>query len=75
MLFRSISKLDGFGFTWKDTGEKSYGLSAQQVEQVIPEVVRTRPDGYKGINYLNLIAFLVEAIKDLKQEITELKSK
>lgn len=70
-----ISKLNGFGFNWKDTGEKSYGLSAQQVEEVLPEIVRTRPDGFKGINYLNLIAFLVEAIKDLKQEISELKSK
>lgn len=70
-----ISKLTGFGFNWKDSGQKSYGLSAQQVEEVLPEIVRTRPDGYKGINYLNLVAFLVEAIKDLKQEITELKSK
>lgn len=69
-----LSKLNGFGFTWKDTGEKSYGLSAQQVEEIIPEIVKTRPDGHKGINYMNLIAFLVEAIKDLKQEIQELKS-
>lgn len=70
-----ISQLTGFGFTWKESKEKAYGLSAQQVEQVIPEIVRDRPDGTKGINYMNLVAFLVEAIKDLKQEITELKAK
>jgi hypothetical protein len=68
-----LERLNGFAFTWRDTKEKSYGLSAQEVEQVLPEIVRDRPDGVKGINYLNLIAFLVEAIKDLKQEIQELK--
>jgi hypothetical protein len=68
-----ISQLTGFGFTWKDSKEKSFGLSAQEVEKVIPEIVRNRPDGTKGINYMNLTAFLIEAIKDLKQEIQELK--
>ena len=68
-----ISRLTGFGFTWRDSKEKSYGLSAQEVEKVIPEIVKNRPDGTKGINYMNLVAFLIEAIKDLKQEVTELK--
>ena len=68
-----IGQLTGFGFTWKDSKQKSYGLSAQEVEKVIPEIVKDRPDGTKGINYMNLTAFLIEAIKDLKQQITELK--
>jgi hypothetical protein len=68
-----ISQLTGFGFTWKDSKQKAYGLSAQEVEKVIPEIVKDRPDGTKGINYMNLTAFLIEAIKDLKQEVTELK--
>ena len=68
-----ISQLTGFGFTWKDSKQKSYGLSAQEVEKIIPEIVRDRADGTKGINYMNLTAFLIEAIKDLKQEIVELK--
>jgi hypothetical protein len=68
-----ISQLTGFGFTWKDSKQKAYGLSAQEVEKVIPEIVKDRPDGTKGINYMNLTAFLIEAIKDLKQEILELK--
>jgi len=68
-----ISQLTGFGFTWKDSKQKAYGLSAQEVEKVIPEIVKDRPDGTKGINYMNLTAFLIEAIKDLKQEIEELK--
>ena len=68
-----ISQLTGFGFTWKDSKQKAYGLSAQEVEKVIPEIVKDRPDGTKGINYMNLTAFLIEAIKDLKQEVSELK--
>ena len=68
-----ISQLTGFGFTWKDSKQKSYGLSAQEVEKVIPDIVRDRADGTKGINYMNLTAFLIEAIKDLKNEIAELK--
>ena len=68
-----ISQLTGFGFTWKDSKQRSYGLSAQEVEKVIPDIVKDRPDGTKGINYMNLTAFLVEAIKDLRQEIVELK--
>jgi len=68
-----ISKLTGFGFTWKDSKQKAYGLSAQEVEKVIPEIVKDRPDGTKGINYMNLTAFLIEAIKDLKQEVQALK--
>ena len=68
-----IGQLTGFGFTWKESKEKSFGLSAQEVEKVIPEIVRNRPDGTKGINYMNLTAFLVEAVKELKQEIQELK--
>jgi hypothetical protein len=68
-----IGQLTGFGFTWKESKQKAYGLSAQEVEKVIPEIVKDRPDGTKGINYMNLTAFLIEAIKDLKQEIQELK--
>lgn len=70
-----LEQLNGFKFTWKETGENAYGLTAQDVEKVIPEIVKSRPDGYKGINYLNIIAFLVEAVKDLKQEIQELKNR
>lgn len=70
-----ISKINGFEFTWKNSGETAYGFSAQEVEKIIPAVVKQRDDGNKGINYLNLIAFLVEAVKDLKKEVQELKNR
>jgi hypothetical protein len=69
-----IQQLNGFKFTWKETGEGSYGLSAQDVEKIIPEIVKVRPDGFKGINYLNIIALLIESIKDLNKQIQDLRN-
>jgi hypothetical protein len=60
-----INKLRGVSFDWKDNGNHSYGLIAQEVEQVIPDIVSTGPDGTKTLNYDALIGFLIEAIKQL----------
>lgn len=70
-----VQQLQGIEFSWKESGLKSFGLSAQDVEKVIPEIVRTREDGIKGINYINIIAFLVEAIKDLNNKVDKLQNK
>ena len=58
--------LRGVSFNWKDNGKPSYGLIAQEVEEIIPEVIDTGEDGTKTLNYDALIGFLVEAIKELK---------
>jgi hypothetical protein len=68
-----IENLTGIKFNWKDTKETSYGLSAQEVEKVLPEIVKTRENGLKGVNYLNIIAILIESVKELKNEIENLK--
>lgn len=68
-----VTKLNGIKFDWKDTKTTSYGLSAQEVEKILPSIVKQREDGNKGINYNNLIAFLIESIKDLQNQINELK--
>lgn len=49
------------------------GLIAQDVEQVVPEVVRTQPDGKKAIAYANLVALLIEAFKEQQIKINELE--
>ncbi len=49
------------------------GLIAQEVEFIIPEVVKTDDDGMKSIEYQNLVGLLVEAIKDQQKQILELK--
>ena len=53
---------------------KRIGLIAQEVELIVPEVVRTDDNGMKSIEYQNLIGLLVGAIKDQQKQINELKN-
>ncbi len=53
---------------------QSYGLMAQEVEQVLPELVSTDVDGYRAVNYSKLPLLSVQAIKDLKAENDVLKA-
>ena len=64
-----MMQLRGVTFTWKSNPEygNRIGFIAQELEQVLPELVFTNDvDGYKGINYAEVTAVLVEAIKYLK---------
>lgn len=63
-----LSKLRGVGFNWKTTGAKSYGVIAQELEEVLPELVNT-VDGVKSVSYLALIGFLLEAVKELSEKL------
>jgi hypothetical protein len=66
-----INSLNGVRFVWKDTGEKSAGLLAQDVENKIPELVKTNNNGIKSLNYSGIIAVLVEAVKYLLEKDKE----
>lgn len=68
----TVMQLKGVEYNWKDTGDKGMGLIAQDVEQIIPYLVSENDNG-KSIMYQNMIGLLVEAIKELKQEIDSLK--
>ena len=87
-----VCAMEGFTFEWNDVadkigmsdGERHFGLSAQTVEPLAPEVVvvndmLVNPDDgtndYKTIRYDRLVPMLVEAIKDLKTENDDLKSR
>ena len=50
------------------------GLIAQEVEKVLPEVVSTQNDGYKGVDYQKIIALLIESIKELEQKVKVLEN-
>lgn len=50
-----------------------FGLLAQEVEQVLPEVVTTFPDGRMAVSYTDFIAILIEAVKQQQKEIDTLK--
>tara|TARA_R100000900_G_scaffold53806_6_gene43614 strand:+ start:9449 stop:14683 length:5235 start_codon:yes stop_codon:yes gene_type:complete len=74
-----VMQIRGTEYDWKE-GNKSYkghdvGVIAQDVEKVLPEAVSTKPDGTKGVHYNKLIPLLIEAVKDLNQQVDELKDK
>ena len=50
-------------------------MIAQEVELIIPEVVRTDDDGMKSIEYQNLVALLIQAIKEQQKQINDLKNR
>jgi hypothetical protein len=70
-----VSQLRGVEFDRNDIGGNPHqiGVIAQEVEKIISEVVTTHNDGIKSVAYGNLVALLIEAIKELKQELNELK--
>ena len=72
-----VSKLSGYEFDWNDKQETfkghDVGVIAQEVEEVLPEVVQTRDTGYKAVKYEKIVPLLIEAIKELKEEVEELK--
>lgn len=57
--------------TTTNTNPKKIGLIAQEVEEVIPEAVRTTEDGTKGIEYNAIIPILINAIQELKTVVTD----
>ena len=72
-----VEQLNGVTFERTDIEEEKRhaGLIAQDVEKVLPEVINEAEDGIKSVAYGNITGLLVEAIKELKAEIQELKSK
>jgi len=80
-----VMRLRGVYFEWMDTSNhpegRQIGLIGQEVKDVVPEVVDMK-DGYYQITYANLVALLVQAMKEQQQamkeqqrEIEELKAR
>ena len=78
LISKALDKVDQInGVTFErtdiDTGVRHAGVIAQDVQKVLPEVVREGYDGKLTVAYGNLVGLLVEAIKELRQEVKELK--
>jgi hypothetical protein len=67
-----VEQLRGVSFDWKENGRSSYGVIAQELQKVLPELVHG--DNPKTVNYNGIIGVLIEAIKELKKEVEELKN-
>jgi hypothetical protein len=71
-----VMQLMGVTYDRKDNKEHEAGLIAEQVYKIIPDLVSLDADGKPhGIKYTKLGAYLIESIKELKQEIVELQRK
>jgi hypothetical protein len=74
-------KLNGVTFNWnslaegKDLAVREPGVIAQQVQDVLPEAVALRDNGYLGVRYEKIVPLLIEAIKELGAELAEVKKK
>ncbi len=78
-----VSKLSGYYFRENEKAKelgyendaRQVGVSAQEVEAVMPEVVKPAPvdPEYKTVQYEKLVPLLIEAIKELKEEVRQLK--
>lgn len=70
-----VLALEGVTFTRIGADHESTGLIAQQVQAVLPQAVHTNKEGMLSVSYGNLVGLLVEAIKELKTEIEELRAR
>jgi hypothetical protein len=75
-----IKKISGNSFVWKEGYDGyhtnkglDYGVIAQEIEEVMPEIVVEREGGFKGVRYEKIIPLLIEAIKDQQKQIDEIK--
>jgi hypothetical protein len=70
---QTINSIVGVSFNWKDTGNKSYGVIAQELQKVLPELVNGNENGL-SVSYLPLIGILIEAVKEQEKRIVQLET-
>jgi len=64
-----VNAISGVEFDWKDNGNHSAGVIAQELERVLPHLVSTSGEGMKSVNYAGLSAYLLSAIKELSSRL------
>jgi hypothetical protein len=69
-----VTQLRGVEYDRIDIESHQIGVIAQEVEKVLPDIVHTNEEGMKSVAYGNLTAVLIEAIKELKGEVSELRA-
>ena len=74
-----VRKLNGVTWEWNDLVDDvtkqspNTGLIVQEVQEVLPQVVKERGDGHLGLDYSKMMGLLVEAIKEQQLQIENLK--
>jgi trimeric autotransporter adhesin len=71
---KKLSQITGVSWRWKANGEPDMGVIAQDVEKVFPDLVVTDRNGKKSVKYGNLVGPVIEAVNELSNEVTTLKT-
>ena len=74
-----MDKIGGYTFVWNNKQStyqgKDVGVVAQEIQEVLPEIVSGRANGYLGVKYEKIVPLLIESIKELKKEVEDIKQK
>jgi hypothetical protein len=75
-----VQQLRGVEFDWNvnsmfKAGKHDYGVIAQDVEKVLPELVKETHTGYLGVDYDKIVGLLIEVVKEQEKRIKELENK
>ena len=77
-----VNQISGNTYDWKEGYEEIHshkgndvGVIAQEIEEILPQIVTNRDNGYKAVQYEKIIPLLIEAIKELSVKIKELENK
>ena len=72
-----MDKIGGYTFDWNDKQDAyqghDVGVIAQEIEEVLPEVVMTRGTGYKAVKYEKIVPLLIESIKELQKKVEDIE--
>lgn len=63
------------GVSYTMLGKDSIGVIAQEMEEIVPEVVKTNDDGMMSVSYMHLVGVLIESIKELSAKVEKLEGK
>jgi len=70
-----VDHLEGVYFKWKSDDKEDIGVIAQDIKEILPEVVSEDNNGYLNVNYSGIVPVLIEAIKELKDRVEELENR
>jgi len=77
-----VNQISGNTYNWKDGYDEIHshkgndiGVIAQEVEEILPQIVTNRDNGFKAVQYEKIIPLLIEAIKELSAKVDRFENK
>ncbi|MDG3582056.1 tail fiber domain-containing protein [Galbibacter pacificus] len=73
---KTLEKINTYSYSWKKNNKEDIGVIAQEIEEILPIAVNTddSEEGMKSVNYTKLIPVLINAVKELSEEVKQLKN-